>query len=665
LKKQNSPSPFGVRNTKAARKKKGAFASFGEPERGMRLGRISCFLVIIVMLGTAAFLTLSTAERTVGVAWGNLSDAKGAGEFILPSSGFIVVEMSNVFLDEDGYETGFDPDALLSLRGRRGEPGLLPLGNGMPLPRSGRSETPEENVSKPERTPKAPPKSASLPVDTLPMTDFSWSLSGRLERSGFTSSSAFSEQDLSGLPQGEFKFPERLVERGGQAGGAGLFTGFGVSRMTDFKPKLAQGFTLGGSSFSTANGALFADSGVSRLSSFRDSSESGGDAGNPDPGASDFETVVLSAAEDGRKLALEEGEESGEEEDVVLAEVSVLWTEHVVKAGETLSDIAVAHGVPMSDIVKANELKNANRLSEKQLLLIPNDSAAVEATLEQVLVRKARVVAAREKVIPIKITAYVVAEGDSLWSIANSQNLEIDTLYGSNDLKNPNMIRPGATLRIPNQDGIFHKIKSGDTLASIAKKYGIAAERIREANGDAALNPFIAGKEIFLPGARPEATDAAEAPITSSTTTRSGASSAKTTSSAKVSGSSRNHRWPVVGKINSPFGWRRHPVTRRRDFHTGIDIKASRGSTIRASRAGRVEYSGWMGGYGKVVVVNHGDGHSTLYAHCNSLSVGKGQQVTQGQAIATVGTTGRTTGPHLHFEIRRGNNPVNPLGLLR
>jgi len=662
LKKQNSPSPFGVRNTKAARKKKGAFASFGEPEKGMRLGRISCFLVIIVMLGTAAFLTLSTAEGTVGVAWGNLADAKGAGEFILPSSGFIVVEMSNVFLDEDGYETGFDPDALLSLRGRRGEPGLLPLGNETPLHRSGRSEAPEENVSKPEWAPKELPKSASLPVDTLPMTDFSWSLSGRLERGGLTSSSTFSEQDASGLPQGEFKFPERLVERGGQAGGAGLSTGFGVSRMTDFRPKLSHGFTLGGSSFSTANGALFADSGVSRLSSFRDSSGSGGDGGSPDPGASDFETVLLSATEDGRKIALEDEEESGEEEDVVLAEVSVLWKEHIVKAGETLSDIAVAHGVPMSDIVKANELKNANRLSEKQLLLIPNDSSAVEATLEQVLVRKARVVAAREKVLPIKITAYVVAEGDSLWSIANSQNLEIDTLYGCNDLKNPNMIRPGATLRIPNQDGIFHKIKGGDTLASVAKKYGIAADRIREANGDAALTPFTAGKEIFLPGARPEA---AEAPDSSSTTTRSGASSAKTTSSPKVSSSSRNYRWPVAGKINSPFGWRRHPVTRRRDFHTGIDIKASRGSRIHAARAGRVEYSGWMGGYGKVVVIDHGDGHSTLYAHCNALSVRKGQSITQGQAIATVGTTGRTTGPHLHFEIRRGKSPVNPLGLLR
>ena len=127
----------------------------------------------------------------------------------------------------------------------------------------------------------------------------------------------------------------------------------------------------------------------------------------------------------------------------------------------------------------------------------------------------------------------------------------------------------------------------------------------------------------------------------------------------------RSYRWPVMGRINSPFGWRRHPVTRRRDFHTGIDIKASRGMVIRAARDGRVAYSGWMGGYGKVVVVEHTGGQSTLYAHCSSLLVPQGTRISQGQNIARVGTTGRSTGPHLHFEVRRGNSPVNPLQYLK
>ena len=234
--------------------------------------------------------------------------------------------------------------------------------------------------------------------------------------------------------------------------------------------------------------------------------------------------------------------------------------------------------------------ENANRLSEKQLLLIPNSSAAVERRWRSAH-RKARLVAAREKVLPIKITAYVVAEGDSLWSIANSQNIEIDTLFGCNDLRNPNVIRPGATLRIPNQDGIFHKIKSGETLAGVAKKYEIAADRIRQANGEAALNPFPVGKEIFLPGARPEAVESSPS---SSSSSRSAARSSKSAPAKVSSSSSRSYRWPVVGKINSPFGWRRHPVTRWRDFHTGIDIAPGR--TIQAARGGRgvLRLDGWL-----------------------------------------------------------------------
>ncbi len=660
MRKRNSPSPFGVRNKKRPRKKERGFPAFGDSPRGMRVGRISCFLVIIVMLVTAAFLTLSTADRSVGAAWGNLSDAKAAGEFILPSSGFIVVEMSNVLLDENGYELETEADSLFALRGRKGEPGLLPLGNEISSSAKRKTDEAAKPVQK-SATDNPQPKDASSRTDaSAPMTDFSWSLSDHFSTEFSASSISLGKREIRSS-EGGFQFPDRLVERKGQLGGSGLFTTFGVSRMKEFHPRLSHGFAPGESSFATANGALFADSAVSRLFSFKASSGNGGDNPASDlSDASDFEAVVLSVGDDGKKLALEEGDDAEEAEDVTLARVSVLWKEHIVKAGETLSDIAVAHGVPMSDIIKANELKNADRLSEKQMLLVPNNSSAVEATLEEVLTRKARLVAAREKVLPIKITAYVVAEGDSLWSIANSQSLEIDTLFGCNDLRNPNVIRPGATLRIPNQDGIFHKIKSGETLAGVAKKFGITADRIREANGEAALNPFPVGKEIFLPGARPEAVESSS----SSGSSRSGSSSKS--SSAKVSSSSsRSFKWPVVGKINSPFGWRRHPVTRRRDFHTGIDIKAPRGRAIHAARGGRVEYSGWMGGYGRVVVIDHGDGHSTLYAHCSSLSVRKRQKVSQGQVIATVGTTGRTTGPHLHFEIRRGNKPVNPLGLLR
>ena len=119
-----------------------------------------------------------------------------------------------------------------------------------------------------------------------------------------------------------------------------------------------------------------------------------------------------------------------------------------------------------------------------------------------------------------------------------------------------------------------------------------------------------------------------------------------------------------MGRINSPFGWRQHPITKRKDFHTGIDIKANRNDPIKAAGGGKVIYSGWMGGYGKVLVIEHANGQSTLYAHCSTLLAGKGASVSSGQLVAKIGTTGRSTGPHLHFEVRNGNSPVNPIKYL-
>lgn len=119
-------------------------------------------------------------------------------------------------------------------------------------------------------------------------------------------------------------------------------------------------------------------------------------------------------------------------------------------------------------------------------------------------------------------------------------------------------------------------------------------------------------------------------------------------------------QWPLKGRISSPFGWRRHPVLKKRKYHTGIDIAAPRGLPIRAADHGVVISSGWNGGYGKMITIDHGNKISTLYAHASQLFVSKGDRVAQGQHIANVGTTGLSTGPHLHFEVRKNGTPVNP-----
>jgi murein DD-endopeptidase MepM/ murein hydrolase activator NlpD len=125
--------------------------------------------------------------------------------------------------------------------------------------------------------------------------------------------------------------------------------------------------------------------------------------------------------------------------------------------------------------------------------------------------------------------------------------------------------------------------------------------------------------------------------------------------------------WPTPGyyRINSPFGYRIHPIFHTRKLHTGLDIGASYGTAIRATHSGVVAMAGWYGGYGKAVIIDHGNGMASLYGHCSSLNVVVNQKVSAGDIIAYVGSTGNSTGPHLHFEIRQNGTPVNPFNYVK
>lgn len=122
--------------------------------------------------------------------------------------------------------------------------------------------------------------------------------------------------------------------------------------------------------------------------------------------------------------------------------------------------------------------------------------------------------------------------------------------------------------------------------------------------------------------------------------------------------------WPVNGPVISPFGWRVHPIFGVKKFHTGIDIGVGYGVPIHAADSGTVIYATWMSGYGNVTIIDHGSGISTLYAHQSSFAVSAGATVSRGQVIGAVGSTGYSTGPHLHFEVRLNGNPVDPLAYL-
>ena len=118
---------------------------------------------------------------------------------------------------------------------------------------------------------------------------------------------------------------------------------------------------------------------------------------------------------------------------------------------------------------------------------------------------------------------------------------------------------------------------------------------------------------------------------------------------------------PVSGSITSNFGMRHHPILKKWKKHTGVDISASTGTSIKAADSGEVIYAGWLGAYGNAIIIDHGGGMQTVYAHCSKLLVKKGRKVSKGKIIGRVGSTGWSTGPHLHFEVRKNGNPINPL----
>ncbi len=325
------------------------------------------------------------------------------------------------------------------------------------------------------------------------------------------------------------------------------------------------------------------------------------------------------------------------------------WWSHKVAQGDTLTGIAEKYGVPVALIQESNQLKDPDRLSLGAEILVPRGQDHKKVVLQELAERKKEAEKERKQADPFDLSTYVVRQGDSLWSIACKYDLDINTLFGCNTLKDPDRLKPGTTLRIPNQDGILYEVKKGDTLEKIAKKFGIYTEAVMAANDLSAVQTLQEGKSLFLPGAKP---------ITVVQQIQS--------VSGNVSGSSsQGFRWPMRGRISSPFGWRRDPFTKRQDFHTGIDIKGARGTSIGAAKAGTVTYAGWMGGYGRVVVVNHGGGYTSLYAHCDRLLVRKGQKVSAGQLVARCGASGRATGTHLHFEVRYHNKPINPKKVLR
>lgn len=250
------------------------------------------------------------------------------------------------------------------------------------------------------------------------------------------------------------------------------------------------------------------------------------------------------------------------------------------------------------------------------------------------------------------IFEYSVEEGDTLDLIGKKFGVSVDSIKWLNSGVSEKKLKPGTVLKIPPVTGVVHTVKSGETIYSIAKRYGVSAQSVvdfpfNEFTNDETFSLAI-GQQVVVPDG--------EMPDEVFFLPRTNLALSRTPNAGAVSATG-NWIWPAAGSISQGF----------KSWHKGIDIANRGGGPILAADAGKVLVASWLDntGYGNRVVLDHGNGLKTLYAHMSSFSVVVGQTVRRGDKLGMMGSTGRSTGTHLHFEIRTGSGNISPLSALK
>lgn len=231
-------------------------------------------------------------------------------------------------------------------------------------------------------------------------------------------------------------------------------------------------------------------------------------------------------------------------------------------------------------------------------------------------------------------SVYRVLPGDTVGAIAESFGVSQDSVISFNEIQNTRALRPGKLLKIPSMAGILYVAKEGDTAESVAESFDIDPNGIIEANG--LMNPGIsANRIVFLPDARLPSIKLRE-----------------------INGDL--FRWPIRGWVTSRFGWRNDPFSGARSFHNGLDIGSPMGTPIGSAMEGRVIETGYSSTLGNYVYISHHSGWSSFYGHMSSIAVKAGKYVLTGTKIGSVGSTGYSTGPHVHFAVFKSGRSMNP-----
>jgi murein DD-endopeptidase MepM/ murein hydrolase activator NlpD len=236
-------------------------------------------------------------------------------------------------------------------------------------------------------------------------------------------------------------------------------------------------------------------------------------------------------------------------------------------------------------------------------------------------------------------TSYKVQRGDVISNLAQGFGLNPDTLISVNGITNTRLLQINQVLRVPNQDGILYTVKQGDSLASIAAKFKTEVQALQTVN-ELFSDTLMLNTTLFIPGARLDLLDMQE-----------------------INGDL--FIWPVRGYITSPYGYRSSPFTGVRQFHSGLDIGVPMGTPIRAAMAGRVSAVGYDNSYGNYVVISHHAGYRSLYGHMSVIRTKSGAYVGAGEQIGDAGSTGMSTGPHLHFTVYKNGVTINPRALIK
>lgn len=249
----------------------------------------------------------------------------------------------------------------------------------------------------------------------------------------------------------------------------------------------------------------------------------------------------------------------------------------------------------------------------------------------------------RLKKLDYNFRIYTVEKGENYWGIAKTNHINIDTIVGINPYLKNLYAGIDEHLIVCNKTGCLYIIQKTENIYTIAKKYNISVKEIEKANNinifKKIFSPLRKGDIIFIPDAKPKL---------------------MTEPMLKMYKEREALQSPLGGRYTSHFGYRIHPIFKKRKFHYGLDIKVYIGQPVGAANSGVVTAAGWVGGYGKYIKIKHYNGYETSYGHLSKIYVKVGQKVKQGQIIGKGGNTGRSTGPHLDFRVWYKGKPQAP-----